>query len=102
MADLIVMKFSGWIARHIQGADFFGSILEQWTSSSINTISRQFNQELEMLRQDVMAMGGVAEEMVRDAMARGRRRRHRKAQRVIDMDDQVNEIWKRRLTSRAP
>jgi len=57
-------------------------------------ISRQFNQELEMLRQDVMAMGGVAEEMVRDAMAAVVDGDTAKAQRVIDMDDQVNEMEK--------
>jgi len=57
-------------------------------------ISRQFNQELEMLRQDVMAMGGVAEEMVRDAMAAVIDGDTAKAQRVIDMDDQVNEMEK--------
>ncbi|AKS42221.1 phosphate signaling complex protein PhoU [Wenzhouxiangella marina] len=57
-------------------------------------ISRQFNQELEMLRQDVMAMGGVAEEMVRDAVAAVMEGDTAKAQRVIDMDDQVNEMEK--------
>ncbi len=57
-------------------------------------ISRQFNQELEMLRQDVMAMGGVTEEMVRDAMAAVVDGDTAKAQRVIDMDDQVNEMEK--------
>jgi len=57
-------------------------------------ISRQFNQELEMLRQDVMAMGGVAEEMVRDAMASVIDGDTAKAQRVIDLDDEVNEMEK--------
>ncbi len=57
-------------------------------------ISRQFNQELDMLRQDVMAMGGVAEEMVRDAIAALVDGDTAKAQQVIDMDDQVNEMEK--------
>jgi len=57
-------------------------------------ISRQFNQELEMLRQDVMAMGGVAEEMVRDAMQAVVEGDTALAQRVVDMDDQVNEMEK--------
>jgi phosphate transport system protein len=57
-------------------------------------ISRQFNQELEMLRQDVMAMGGVCEEMVRDSIAAVIDGDTAKAQRVIDLDDQVNEMEK--------
>jgi phosphate transport system protein len=57
-------------------------------------ISRQFNQELDMLRQDVMAMGGVAEEMVRDAIAALVEGDTAKAQLVIDLDDQVNEMEK--------
>ena len=55
-------------------------------------ISRQFNQELEMLRQDVMAMGGVAEEMVRDALVALVNGDTARAQQVIDMDDQVNQM----------
>jgi len=47
-----------------------------------------------MLRQDVMAMGGVAEEMVRDAMASVIDGDTAKAQRVIDLDDEVNEMEK--------
>jgi len=57
-------------------------------------ISRQFNQELEMLRQDVMAMGGVAEEMVRDAVAAVIDGDTVKAQKVIDQDDEVNQMEK--------
>jgi len=57
-------------------------------------ISRQFNQELEMLRQDVLAMGGVAEEMLRDAIAALLDGDSLRAQTVIDMDDQVNEMEK--------
>ena len=57
-------------------------------------ISRQFNQELEMLRQDVMAMGGVAEKMVRDAIAAVIDGDTAKAQKVIDLDDEVNEMEK--------
>ena len=57
-------------------------------------ISRQFNQELEMLRQDVMAMGGVAEEMLRNAMGALVDGDTARAQEVIDMDDQVNEMEK--------
>jgi len=55
-------------------------------------ISRQFNQELEMLRQDVMAMGGVAEEMVRDALVALVNGDTARAQQVIDMDHQVNQM----------
>ena len=57
-------------------------------------ISRQFNQELDMLRQDVMAMGGLAEEMVREAIKALVDGDTVKAQQVIDMDDQVNEMEK--------
>ncbi len=57
-------------------------------------ISRQFNQELEMLRQDVMAMGGVAEEMVREALIALVDGDTARAQRVIDMDDEVNSMEK--------
>lgn len=57
-------------------------------------ISRQFNQELEMLRQDVMAMGGVAEEMVRDSIAAVIDGDTAKAQKVIDLDNEVNEMEK--------
>jgi phosphate transport system protein len=57
-------------------------------------ISRQFNQELEMLRQDVMAMGGVAEEMVREAIVALVEGDTARAQQVIDMDDQVNQMEK--------
>jgi phosphate transport system protein len=57
-------------------------------------ISRQFNQELEMLRQDVMAMGGVAEEMVREAIVALIDGDTARAQQVIDMDDQVNQMEK--------
>lgn len=57
-------------------------------------ISRQFNQELDMLRQDVMAMGGVAEEMVREAILAVVDGDTARAHRVIDMDHQVNEMEK--------
>jgi phosphate transport system protein len=57
-------------------------------------ISRQFNQELDMLRQDVMAMGGLAEEMAREAIKALVDGDTVKAQQVIDMDDQVNEMEK--------
>jgi phosphate transport system protein len=57
-------------------------------------ISRQFNQELEMLRQDVMAMGGVTEEMLRDAIGALVDGDTVRAQKVIDLDDQVNEMEK--------
>lgn len=57
-------------------------------------ISRQFNQELEMLRQDVMAMGGMAEEMVREALTALVDGDSARAQQVIDMDDEVNQMEK--------
>lgn len=57
-------------------------------------ISRQFNQELENLRQNMMTMGGVAEEMVREAIAALVEGDSTKAQQVIDMDHQVNELEK--------
>ena len=57
-------------------------------------ISRQFNQELENLRRDVMSMGGIAEEMIADAITALLEGDTAKAQAVIDADDQVNQIEK--------
>lgn len=57
-------------------------------------ISRQFNQELENLRRDVMKMGGMAEEMVMDAMAALLEGDTAKAESVIEADDAVNQIEK--------
>ena len=57
-------------------------------------ISRQFNQELENLRRDVMKMGGMAEEMVVDAMAALLEGDVDRARSVIAADDQVNLMEK--------
>ena len=57
-------------------------------------ISRQFNQELENLRQKMMAMGGMVEDMLRQAVLALGESDTALAQRVIDNDDQVNQIEK--------
>ena len=57
-------------------------------------ISRQFNQELEDLRQSVMTMGGLAEEMVGDAIRAVVEGDSELAERVIVADDRVNEMEK--------
>lgn len=57
-------------------------------------ISRQFNQELENLRQKMMAMGGMVEEMLRQAVVALVDSDTALAQRVIDKDEQVNAIEK--------
>lgn len=57
-------------------------------------ISRQFNQELENLRQRMMAMGGMVEEMLRQAVVALVESDTALAQRVIEKDEQVNQIEK--------
>jgi phosphate transport system protein len=57
-------------------------------------ISRQFNQELEELRQNVMTMGGLAEEMVGDAIRAVVEGDSGLAEQVIVADDRVNELEK--------
>jgi len=57
-------------------------------------ISRQFNEELESLRQQVMAMGGLAEEMVSDATRAVVEADTELAQKVVESDDRVNEMEK--------
>ena len=57
-------------------------------------ISRQFNQELENLRRDVMSMGGMAEEMVANAMIALLEGDVEQAETVIAADDQVNNMEK--------
>lgn len=57
-------------------------------------ISRQFNQELENLRQKMMAMGGMVEEMLHQAVRALVESDTALAQRVIDNDEQVNQIEK--------
>jgi len=57
-------------------------------------ISRQFNQELEELRQSVMTMGGLAEEMVGDAVRAVVEGDSELAEKVIVADDRVNEMEK--------
>jgi phosphate transport system protein len=58
-------------------------------------ISRQFNQELEALRQDVMTMGGLAEQMILDAVNALINGESARAEQVIENDHQVNEMEKR-------
>ena len=55
-------------------------------------ISRQFNQELEELKTRLMAMGGLVEKQVQDAVAALLDGDTRLAERVIDNDHQVNEM----------
>lgn len=57
-------------------------------------ISRQFNQELEDLRQSVMTMGGITEEMVGDAIRAVVEGDSELAEKVIVADDRVNEMEK--------
>ncbi|MDZ7789444.1 MAG: phosphate signaling complex protein PhoU [Xanthomonadales bacterium] len=57
-------------------------------------ISRQFNEELESLRQQVMAMGGLAEEMISDATRAVVEGDTELAQKVVESDDRVNEMEK--------
>ncbi|MEM7055205.1 MAG: phosphate signaling complex protein PhoU, partial [Pseudomonadota bacterium] len=57
-------------------------------------ISRQFNQELENLRQKMMAMGGMVEEMLHQAVQALVESDTALAQRVIDNDEQVNQLEK--------
>ena len=57
-------------------------------------ISRQFNQELEELRQSVMTMGGLAEEMVGDAIRALVDGDSELAEKVIVADDRVNDMEK--------
>ncbi len=57
-------------------------------------ISRQFNEELEALRQQVMKMGGLAEEMIGDAVKALVDGDTELAQKVIETDDRVNDLEK--------
>lgn len=58
-------------------------------------ISRQFNQELEDLRKDVMRMGGLAEQMIADAVSALIEGESARAEQVIENDHQVNEMEKK-------
>ncbi|PMR71189.1 phosphate signaling complex protein PhoU [Halomonas heilongjiangensis] len=55
-------------------------------------ISRQFNQELEELKTRLMAMGGLVEKQVQDAVTALLDGDTRLAERVIDNDNQVNAM----------
>ncbi|NEZ05061.1 phosphate signaling complex protein PhoU [Wenzhouxiangella sp. XN201] len=57
-------------------------------------ISRQFNEELESLRQHVMNMGGLAEEMIGDAVRALVEGDSELARQVIETDDRVNDMEK--------
>ncbi|RFF32873.1 phosphate signaling complex protein PhoU [Wenzhouxiangella sediminis] len=57
-------------------------------------ISRQFNEELESLRQQVMTMGGLAEEMISDATRAVVEGDTELAQKVVEADDRVNDMEK--------
>jgi phosphate transport system protein len=57
-------------------------------------ISRQFNAELEALRKDVMAMGGMVERMIAEAIGALVDSDVPRAQAVIAADDQVNQLEK--------
>ena len=58
-------------------------------------ISHQFNQELENLRQKMMAMGGMVEEMLKNAVQAVSTGDTELAVKVIEADDQVNRMEKR-------
>jgi len=58
-------------------------------------ISHQFNQELENLRQKMMAMGGMVEEMLKKAVRAVVEGDTDLAMEVIEADDQVNRMEKR-------
>ncbi|MGK7295537.1 MAG: phosphate signaling complex protein PhoU [Candidatus Wenzhouxiangella sp. M2_3B_020] len=58
-------------------------------------ISHQFNQELENLRQKMMAMGGMVEEMLKKAVQAVVDGDTDLAMQVIEADDQVNRMEKR-------
>lgn len=58
-------------------------------------ISRKFNQELEDLRKDVMTMGGLAEQMIADAITALIEGESARAEQVIENDHQVNDMEKR-------
>ena len=58
-------------------------------------ISHQFNQELENLRQKMMAMGGMVEEMLKNAVQAVVTGDTELAVTVIEADDQVNRMEKR-------
>lgn len=55
-------------------------------------ISRQFNQELEELKTRLMAMGGLVEKQVQDAVTALLDGDTRLAERVVDNDNQVNAM----------
>jgi len=57
-------------------------------------ISRQFNEELESLRQMVMNMGGLAEEMISDATRALVEGDSELGQKVVEADDRVNDMEK--------
>lgn len=57
-------------------------------------ISRQFNEELEALRKQIMTMGGLAEAMISDAMRALVEGDSELAQKVIAADHQVNQMEK--------
>jgi len=58
-------------------------------------ISHQFNKELENLRQKMMTMGGMVEEMLKKAIQAVVSGDTELAMEVIEADDQVNQIEKR-------
>ncbi len=55
-------------------------------------ISQQFNKELEAVRNRVLAMGGVVEQMISDAVRALVDRDSELGQKVIEDDEQVNEL----------
>jgi phosphate transport system protein len=57
-------------------------------------ISRQFNQELENLRQKLMSMGGMVEEMLQNAIRAVTTGDTELAEQVIEADDRVNAMEK--------
>ncbi len=58
-------------------------------------ISRQFNQDLDELRQMMMAMGGLVEEMAKSALIAVLEGNTDLAEEVVQADDRVNQMEKR-------
>ncbi|MCH8551223.1 MAG: phosphate signaling complex protein PhoU [Natronospirillum sp.] len=55
-------------------------------------ISSKFNEELELVRNEVLAMGGMVEQQVRDALTAAVESDNKLAQAVLSSDARINEI----------
>ena len=60
---------------------------------NLNThISSKFNEELELVRNEVLAMGGMVEQQVQDALAAAVNSDSELAQHVLGSDEKINDI----------